>query len=161
MVLMVAKVLHKEFGLGVFISRQTFPDWLSTTLDLHHSSRSSVNETTVAFLTLPSVFLCDDSSNLECDIDEYQENTGLNSHMSMLVDMDSLQISESQEKKFAGALKLLDLKPFVHPVQMLAHERTFLRGANRMRLSKTSPAGFNNKNSAAMRMRVEEHRKGT
>jgi hypothetical protein len=76
----------------------------------------------------------------------------------MLVDPKSLQISDVQEKRFARALKMLHLKPFVHPVQLLRSARSFNRGANRLRLSKTSPTDFTEENKVAVRETVEENR---
>jgi hypothetical protein len=155
---MMSQVLNKVFGLGVFMSNQRLPGWLSTVLDFQHPSRAAVLDTTIAFLTLSSVFICDNGSNLECEIDEYQEDIEMSSHMSMLVDLESLNINKSQETRFTRALKLLDLKPFVHPVQLLRHARSFNRGANRMRLSKTSSADFSEE-SMLMAKTVEEEPK--
>lgn len=134
--------MKTDFGLGVFLSHQRLPSWLSTVLDLKDHAQEDVQNTSVAFLTLPSVFMSDDGSNLTCNVDDSLDYADVTSHMSMAVDLKSLRVNEQKKKRFARALQILDLQTYVHPVQLLPLKEKLKRGENELLPSKACRGDF-------------------
>ncbi|KAF2418455.1 hypothetical protein EJ08DRAFT_654293 [Tothia fuscella] len=150
------EILRRDFGLGVFLSHQRLPRWLQNVLEIPADAEDqSVQNTTLAFLTLPSQLLYDDGSGLGCESDS-MDSWNLSSCMSSAVDMRVLR-KGGRKKPFARVLQALDLKPFVHPVQLLPYKEQFSRGANELKMSKALGKELGKRGDAAERAVIESN----
>jgi hypothetical protein len=113
------------------------------------------HKTTISFLTLPGVFSYENSSGTECPAE--LEHYRFTSHMSTFVDFESLGITASEKRRFARALKILNLQPFVHPAQLTPTELSVYRGANQLQLSKSTHPDWEESKNAVIREKIEKH----
>lgn len=81
-----------------------------------YSSRTRPEKATICYLVLPSR-----NAQWETRFDEMSEDLGYyhgESAISMLVDRNSLYLTEEHQRRFARAMRRLALKPSVHPSQL-------------------------------------------
>jgi len=116
-----ARVLAKDFGLTAWITHQNIPGTLRAILRFEEDVTEEY-ETTIAFLTLPKKHHQEDRSSFEPEGSRYggEEAYICESTLSILVDHKALTINDEQRRRFARAMKILGLEPFVHPTQLIS-----------------------------------------
>jgi hypothetical protein len=103
--------------------------------------------------------MCNDMSNLGCETDENQEgdySTNLASHIAVPVDLEYLNITDLKKKRFARALKFLDLRPHLHRVQALPSQESIRLGGNELVQSMTCQRDFDETKKAELKAKIEE-----
>lgn len=113
-------MLLKDFGLQVFVAKQTVPSKLGVICE-NSGWRERRPQVTLAFLTVPcerTMHYLTESDSLENDYD-YHISSAFAFHG--MIDLKTLVLSPGQEQCFRRAMAFFGLSPKLHRVQVM-HE---------------------------------------